>query len=190
MPTTINLVGKKFGKLKVIKQSQERGNRNQIKWECICDCGNKHLVTGESLRSGKSKSCGCLKEEYAPKNKMKNREIAILKYLYSQIVKRHNKKFKTNIIPFEIYYKIVKSKCVYCGVDSSLIVEDRRCFTKSKGLVSDTIIKINGVDRIDSNKGYVKNNVVPCCKYCNTAKNTMTKQEFINWIKKVYDYNF
>ena len=41
------------------------------------------------------------------------------------------------------------------------------------------------IDRIDNSKGYIKGNVVSCCKKCNTAKNTMTTEEFKQWIKKV-----
>lgn len=73
-----NIINHKFGKLLVVKQLEERGNKGQIKYECVCDCGNTHKVTGESLRSGKSKSCGCLKRE-APYNKQENREMAIWK---------------------------------------------------------------------------------------------------------------
>ena len=53
---------------------------------------------------------------------------------------------------------------------------------------SDTIVYCNGIDRIDSSKGYVKGNVVTSCKYCNTAKNTMTQQEFKEWIVRVYEH--
>ena len=36
-----NLVGKKFGKLTVIKLSEKRNpTNNKILWECLCDCGN------------------------------------------------------------------------------------------------------------------------------------------------------
>ena len=59
---------------------------------------------------------------------------------------------------------------------------------KQKGKISDTVIKINGIDRIDSNKGYSFDNVVACCKYCNGAKNTMTQEEFKEWIKRVYEH--
>ena len=48
-----DIINKKFGRLLVVKQLMERGNRGQIKYECLCDCGNKHIVTGESLRSAK-----------------------------------------------------------------------------------------------------------------------------------------
>lgn len=29
-------------------------------WECMCDCGNTTIVAGNHLRSGETKSCGCL----------------------------------------------------------------------------------------------------------------------------------
>lgn len=35
-------------------------NRGDAEWLCICDCGEKHNVVGSSLRSGNTKSCGCL----------------------------------------------------------------------------------------------------------------------------------
>lgn len=59
----IDLTGKRFGRLFVICQSVERGNRGQIKWDCICDCGNKKTITGDILNAGDSNSCGCLVKE-------------------------------------------------------------------------------------------------------------------------------
>ena len=56
------------------------GNRGQIRYECKCDCGNSHIASGESIRSWKSKSCGCNRKN--PPNKENNRKIAIWKQLY------------------------------------------------------------------------------------------------------------
>ncbi len=47
-----------------------------------------------------------------------------------------------------------------------------------------------GIDRVDNTKGYITGNVVPCCKFCNLMKRTLTEKEFINHIKKIYDKNF
>ena len=58
MGKVIDIIGKKFGKLTVLDIHSERGNRGQIRYECKCDCGNSHITSGESIRSGKSKSCG------------------------------------------------------------------------------------------------------------------------------------
>jgi 5-methylcytosine-specific restriction endonuclease McrA len=42
------------------------------------------------------------------------------------------------------------------------------------------------MDRIDSSKNYSKENVVPCCKQCNSAKSTLSQEEFFNMIKAIY----
>lgn len=56
---TKDLTGQRFGKLVVLNIIEERRNL-KILWECICDCGNKIIVTGQDLKRGHSKSCGCL----------------------------------------------------------------------------------------------------------------------------------
>lgn len=58
MPAFIDLTGHKYGKLTVIKQAERKNGR--IAWLCRCDCGNEIVVTSNSLRTGNTKSCGCL----------------------------------------------------------------------------------------------------------------------------------
>lgn len=183
---TIDLTNKKFGKLSVIKRLEKRGNRGQIIWECLCDCGNKHRTSGESIRSGKSKSCGC--NRLTPPNKNPDRVLAVWKHLYqSTIIKRSkNLKIKSDI-DFDYFLDLSKKSCNYCGLVESNFATDRN----SKGnKTSDIIIKYNGIDRLNSNLGYTKQNSVPCCKFCNIAKNTMTEKDFMDFIKRVYEYNF
>lgn len=55
----MNLVGQRFGKLVVIERADNRGN--SAYWRCECDCGNITDVRTAYLKSGKTKSCGCLK---------------------------------------------------------------------------------------------------------------------------------
>lgn len=58
MASVINEQGNKYNSLTVI----ERGPNNKhgdARWWCLCDCGNKTLVTGWALRHGYIKSCGC-----------------------------------------------------------------------------------------------------------------------------------
>lgn len=53
----IDLTGQRFGSLTVIERV---GTRNrQTLWRCKCDCGRETLSLSNSLRDGKSKSCGC-----------------------------------------------------------------------------------------------------------------------------------
>ena len=58
MSKRIDLYGKKFGKLTVLDRA-ENSNNGHARWLCICECGNKTIVTSDSLRSGKTVSCGC-----------------------------------------------------------------------------------------------------------------------------------
>lgn len=58
-----DLTGMKFNMLTVIKRI-ENSKHNKARWYCKCDCGNYTNVVGSSLKSGKVKSCGCLKRKY------------------------------------------------------------------------------------------------------------------------------
>lgn len=55
----IDLTGQRFGRLTVIKYTCERVDRSVV-WECRCDCGKLHKATSKNLRSGHTRSCGCL----------------------------------------------------------------------------------------------------------------------------------
>lgn len=63
MGKKIDLTGKQFDRLTVIKDSGKRDNNGSIMWECRCDCGNTVFVSGTSLTHGFTKSCGCLQKD-------------------------------------------------------------------------------------------------------------------------------
>lgn len=48
-------------------------------------------------------------------------------------------------------------------------------------------LPVLGLDRVDNLKGYMINNVVPCCKLCNQAKMDLTVSDFKNHIVKIYN---
>lgn len=55
------LSGSRFGRLVVISESTVRTKYRYF--GCLCDCGNSASVRGDYLRSGKTKSCGCIARE-------------------------------------------------------------------------------------------------------------------------------
>lgn len=63
---SLDLAGKRFGKLTAIKATSEKRN-NSIVWECKCDCGNITYVAADCLSGGKTKSCGCKQDEQREK---------------------------------------------------------------------------------------------------------------------------
>lgn len=62
----INLTGQVFGRLTVL-QLVEKRPKGQSRWLCHCVCGVEKAITGNGLRSGDTKSCGCLKSEMTAK---------------------------------------------------------------------------------------------------------------------------
>ena len=63
MGNFIDLSGKVFGRLAVIDIAAREDTHKQHAWNCVCECGNKVVVPGGNLRSGNTKSCGCLYKE-------------------------------------------------------------------------------------------------------------------------------
>lgn len=60
----MNLEGQRFGKLVVIKKGETRVTKGGCKtrtWICRCDCGRELIIPTGHLRSGNTKSCGCLR---------------------------------------------------------------------------------------------------------------------------------
>ena|SRR6187399_3214291 len=67
MPAPINRTGQRYGKLTVLRRDST--DPKQASWLCRCDCGTEKIISGTSLQSGNTRSCGCLKLEYQAKVK-------------------------------------------------------------------------------------------------------------------------
>lgn len=74
----IDMSGFKFERLTVIKPTGIK-KRGVYQWECLCECGKIKITCGNLLRSGHTKSCGCL---FSPNENqyLKNLEVRLLKY--------------------------------------------------------------------------------------------------------------
>lgn len=84
----INLIGQRFGRLVVI---EEDFSKNRVAWKCKCDCGNFTVVTSDSLREGRTKSCGCLQKE-AMHNRKQN--LVGLKFGRLTVIEEDNQQGK------------------------------------------------------------------------------------------------
>lgn len=82
-----NLVGKIFGKLKVLKRKREN---NRTYYYCKCDCGNELWMRADSLQ--KSQSCGCVAE----KTKFKAKDITGLTFGRLKALEKTEKRDKHN----------------------------------------------------------------------------------------------
>jgi hypothetical protein len=61
-PRLTDLSGRQFDRLTVIDFAG-RNKWNQPMWKCRCNCTNERIVCGNDLRSGGTRSCGCLTKE-------------------------------------------------------------------------------------------------------------------------------
>jgi hypothetical protein len=172
-------IGNKVGKLTILKISDRNGKYGR-NYDCRCDCGKIKTISRLYLLNG-VKSCGCLRMEiknngYLPDNR---RFINTIISSYKIHAKHLN-------IPWLLTYKEVEQlldgSCVYCGI--------RKGNKKISGKSIHRIFQYNGIDRIDSSSGYTKDNCVSCCIMCNKAKRKASKEKFLTWIQRVYNYSF
>lgn len=129
---------------------------------CLCECGNTKTYLRSNLRQGTTNSCGCLKKELVSKRfkKSNSRELEIGRYYRRNAVVRG--------LVWDIqneFEELLHEECAYCG-----------------------LLPAMGVDRVNNNYGYTVINSVPCCKRCNQAKNDITYDEFVTWIKRAYKH--
>jgi hypothetical protein len=164
MTKTLNLSGKKFGKLSVIKRDKNytyNDDKGKLRvafsqWKCKCECGKIVTVVGRSLVAGRTKSCGCLRfETKYPEGKS-----------FNKLFQSYKGNAKRRSIPFKLtdreFSKLVLSPCFYTGLLP----------TK----------KYNGIDRKNPKLGYTVKNCVPCCYKINRAKSDMPIKEFLSLI--------
>lgn len=178
-----SLIGRTFGKLTVVGQVRKQRRPNTIgdlRWVCACSCGNYTEKRTSSLRSGRCKSCGCL---YKDIGKQKRIYKGVPDYdARRRVIKEYKRGAKDREYVFcltdDEFFTLTKQNCYYCGVPPSTV---QKSITTTS-----TAFTYNGIDRVDSSKGYTLDNSVPCCKTCNRMKWTMTKQDFLSWIDRVH----
>ena len=164
-----NLLGKTFGLWKVIKKSDKKvGVSGAIYWECKCKCGNTKIIRSTELRRGRSTSCGCYGLE--PWRASFNEVL----WVYKNRCKTKEREW--NLTDDEAL-ELFRSDCYYCGIEPK---QAKRSHSHKEPFL------YNGIDRIDSDKGYTTDNALPCCGTCNSMKSDRTQKEFLNQIKNIY----
>ena len=173
-----DLVGQRFGKLIVISYSgRKRPNNKSIgSWLCKCDCGNETIVNTYNLTMNKSKSCGCLRHQKAHNNKT----FEEITGLYWVSMKCHA---KSRNIPFNItiqegweVFLEQDKKCRFTGIN----LTHKKYIGKKSNSKRDLYQSGNAsLDRIDSSKGYTKDNVQWIYKPINKMKNKLSDKEFL-----------
>ncbi len=161
-----DLTNKKFNKWTVIKYSKRNEEYRKIIWECKCECGRIGLVQGSNLTQNLSKGCGLCDED-------KQLEHRLMKKLENNANERDfeiDKRINGKIL-IELFIK-QEEKCALSGVPISLGLDWRNSGTAS-------------LDRIDSSKGYLLNNIQWVHKDINMMKMDLPEDRFVFLCKSV-----
>lgn len=76
----IDELSNKYGGLTVLARAKGKGSRGDAYWRCLCSCGNEKVVRGDSLRSGSTMSCGCLRNVTQSINNLKHGKTRSAEY--------------------------------------------------------------------------------------------------------------
>jgi hypothetical protein len=189
-----NLVGLTFGRLTVVeemppKEPNKRGKRPS--WKCMCSCGDPEPVVirdGSKLKSGNSKSCGCLKKEKAAKRMSDWQATGAGRTYEPRIASAmgvFRAKYTDGDLQFDDFYSLSQLPCFYCNQEPSNVREI--VFPNSSAFYAQNCRFVyNGLDRVNNDLPHSKDNCVPCCKECNLSKRNMTITDFLWMVEHIY----
>lgn len=158
------------------------------KWIYKCDCSNFRIANASEVRKGSVKQCRiCSKKQNiemlainTKKVADKKRETPILAAINQTIGG-----YKNNAKQRGLEYALSKEQFLYLAVlPCTYCKREKLNTTKSRNNNGD--FHYTGIDRVDSIKGYIFDNCVPCCVTCNRAKDNMPLEDFIAWIKLIH----
>lgn len=144
-----------------------------------CKCGKRQRICLNNVRSGSSKCCG--KKPCRTRKCEKDPETGYRAILYVYKKHAHERNFKFDLTLSQCKTLFLQN-CIYCGIKPEQIY---RLFYPRTTNERTIPVLYNGIDRIDSKKGYSLTNCVPCCKICNRAKSDMSLEEFEKWIERL-----
>jgi len=138
---------------------------------CHCDCGQSVWLPTNYLTCGRVKACGC-RRQTAPGRAARNQ---ILDGYKRGAIERG---LEWNLTEEEFDH-ITAMNCFYCGQ-----LPSREKITRG----NNGSFVYNGIDRKDNSRGYLTDNIVPCCSICNRAKRAMSFNDFIQWLECLVEY--
>ena len=171
-----------FGRLTVLREAPtpEHVKNKVLYYLCRCTCGKECVVAGGHLRrkKGATRSCGCLAAESARevggRLRLPAEVVMINRHMlrYTNMAKTYGRAFELTRDHFE---RMVRANCHYCGSPPMKPIYEGGAAYKTPERRAQLF---NGVDRVDSDRGYTTDNVVACCTFCNYAKRHAPVAEF------------
>ena len=160
-------------------------NRMEWLWKCQCDCGE--FFNSREHKLGSRYGCHSCTNRKTTIERADRRTGIDHIGLKNRLLKEYKcgaVKWKLEFsLTFDEFVNLLEGDCVYCGVKPRVYAYQKQYMQKGKPEWAH-----NGIDRIDSSKGYTIDNCVSCCTECNYAKHEMSVVEYKEFIKRVYNF--
>lgn len=180
---TLDLKDKKFHHITLLRPTRSGGAGVGRVWLGQCDCGRLKEYRATDVANGRVKSCGKCENHLALLKgrppKTSSREAGLRAHLRRYINSALKRKIPWHLSP-EQFAEITEQECTYCGA----LPRGYKARIHAKRRRTSTTI-MNGIDRVNSQKGYTPDNVVPCCSVCNRMKMALEVDVFISQCKKI-----
>lgn len=135
-----------------------------------CDCGTEKVLRVNNVQHGKTSSCGCFKSENIKATQRKDiRDLAA-----TNVLNRCRRVTPDTDLDADAVRELIFRNCFYCEKSPE---EVGTIYIKQ--LTDDRSVKRIGIDRVDNNKGYYRDNSVPACQGCNYIKRTHGVSELV-----------
>lgn len=175
MPRAHNFKDRKgeiFGRLTVIELSK-KSKPKKIYWKCLCQCGNIIDVLSNSLISGNTKSCGCLRSELVSNKYSTHKKSTSSEYYtyYSMISRCYNK--NNNVYQY------------YGGRGIKVCDRWLKSFENFYKDMGDKPSPKHSIDRINNNGDYEPNN----CKWATQSEQTINSRHVLGQSGYRYIHN-
>ena len=154
MHSVLDITGQTFGSLLVDAYSHvttTRGGKKKHNWFCRCSCGSTCTVLGESLRSGNTRSCGCLLARITSERCLKHGETAKARRGQSRLYRIWGGILTRCRNPKSTSFK-------YYGARGVTVCERWLDFRNFYGDMGEPPTEIHSIDRINTNGNYEPNN--------------------------------
>lgn len=189
----VDMAGKQYNSWLVIEPIPHAGkNSGGLSWKAKClECGEIYAVKGANLRSGMSKrcvKCGCGHAHGLQKGQIRTKRTSTesaIHYLLIDLKKSAKKRSITWELSKDQVVQLIFSNCTYCGTAPNMFCSPLKHHDLSQKRTEGATITRNGIDRVDSAKGYVEGNCVTACEQCNKAKLDYSLQDFKAWVMRV-----
>ena len=179
---TCKIIGEKFGPFEVLETVRHINPNGGVitKYKCKCTkCGDIQIKQLHHLKGFKGD--GCLK---CTTKLTSQPRISIHERNYTNYKQKIKSQTQHEFnLSFEEFDSLVIKNCYYCGSEPIFPERFKNEFKNRE------IENFNGIDRIDSSKGYIFDNCVSCCSICNRMKSDIIQSNFLNHINKIYKFN-